>query len=496
MYLPQFHEIEENNKWWGKGFTEWVSVKGGTPLFDGHKQPRIPLNNNYYNLLDKEVMKWQANLMNKYAVDGLCFYHYWFGKGKQLLEKPAENLLKWTDINMPFFFCWANSSWVRSWSKFSSENKFTWDYTNEPQCYSLNDNGILMEQVYGDEREWKKHFKYLIPFFKDERYIKIDNKPVFMIYVPQDIACIVNMVEIWNELAKKNGFNGIFFISNHEDIDSANAYIDLQPQTSIGYFLNSDSKEYNVKLKVNYDDIWKVILEKKYSPKYKTYLTAMPGYDDTPRREHRGWVITDSTPSKFENYFAELYRKSQAMDNEFIFINAWNEWGEGMYLEPDEENGFGYLEAVKNAKQSVLNENKVDNKEIYYNAVEDVQDQNRLLHNRTMKLFDLWLLLHEKGLNCSNKLLDLDLKSIAIYGFGVIGKHLRNELQNSEINVSYVIDKNINNNPVDIEMIHTLEHIKEVDAIIVCVPRGYGDIYKELRKYYNGVIKHISEILQ
>lgn len=496
MYLPQFHEIEENNRWWGKGFTEWFSVRNARSLFEGHKQPKVPLSNNYYNLLNKEVMQWQAELMAKYGVDGLCVYHYWFGNGNQLLQKPAENLLVWDDVSIPFFFCWANSSWVRSWSKFSSQNKFTWNYANEPSNKSSDDTGILMEQVYGNEEEWKRHFEYLLPFFNDERYIKIDNKPVFMIYVPQDITCIVSMIELWRELAVKNGFNGIFFISNHEDIDSVDAYIDLQPQTCINNFLVSANSVKEVKLKVNFDDIWEMILKKKYSSRYKTYLTAMPGYDDTPRREHRGWVITDSTPSKFEKYFAKLYRKSQAMDNEFIFINAWNEWGEGMYLEPDEENGFGYLEAVKNAKQSVLNENIIDNKEIYYNAVEDEQNQNRLLHNRTMKLFDQWLLLHEKGLNCSKKLLDLDIKSIAIYGYGVIGKHLRNELQNSEINVNYVIDKNINNNPVDIEMIHTLEHIKEVDAIIVCVPRGYDDIYKELRKHYNGVIKHISEILQ
>lgn len=122
MYLPQFHNVKENNMWWGEGFTDWRAMECAKPLFDGHKQPKCPLNNYKYDLMDKKTMQWQADLMHKYHVYGLCFYHYWFKEGKKILEKPAENLLKWKDIDMPFCFCWANESWVRSWSKLNNQN--------------------------------------------------------------------------------------------------------------------------------------------------------------------------------------------------------------------------------------------------------------------------------------------------------------------------------------------------------------------------------------
>ncbi len=183
-YLPQFHEIEENNKWWGKGFTEWTNVKKGKKLFKTQNQPFVPLNNNYYNLLNKETVKWQTELAKKYGVYGFCYYHYWF-EGKKLLEKPVENLLKWKNIDQKFCFCWANHSWKKTWN-------------------GLNE--ILMEQKYGNEDSWNKHFDYLLQFFKDERYIKIDNKPIFMIFKLKDIKDINEMLDFFNKKCIENGF--------------------------------------------------------------------------------------------------------------------------------------------------------------------------------------------------------------------------------------------------------------------------------------------------
>ena len=131
FYLPQFHRVPENDEWWGKGFTEWTAVKGAAPLFEGHYQPRVPLNHNYYNLLEHDTMAWQANLMKKYSIDGVCIYHYWFENGRRILEKPAENLLKWTDISMPFCFCWANETWSRTWEKLADAN--VWSIMYEPK---------------------------------------------------------------------------------------------------------------------------------------------------------------------------------------------------------------------------------------------------------------------------------------------------------------------------------------------------------------------------
>lgn len=161
FYLPQFHRIPENDKWWGKGFTDWVSSKNARPLFPGHNQPRIPAHENYYNLLDKETICWQAELARKAGVYGFCIYHYWFGNHKQLLEKPAENLLQWKDIDINYCFSWVNESWIYSWSKYKGG---AWLYTNVKG--NAEARGLLVKQEYGDENEWKRHFEYLLPFLK------------------------------------------------------------------------------------------------------------------------------------------------------------------------------------------------------------------------------------------------------------------------------------------------------------------------------------------
>ena len=163
MYLPQFHRVKENDQWWGTGFTEWSAAKGAKKLYDGHYQPRIPQNQYYYNLLDKSVMQWQAELMRKYSVDGVCIYHYWFKDNRRILEKPAENLLKWKEVEMPFCFYWANVTWARTWSKL--QNKTPWTNAYEPKD-SNEVNGILLEQKYGGEEHWREHFEYLLPFFQ------------------------------------------------------------------------------------------------------------------------------------------------------------------------------------------------------------------------------------------------------------------------------------------------------------------------------------------
>ena len=185
LYLPQFHAIPENDKWWGKGFTEWTSVKKAIPLLKNHHQPREPLKGNYYNLLDPEVRQWQADLAQKYGIYGFCYYHYWFN-GKKLLEKPAEEILRLGKPSLPFCFSWANESWSRTW--YSSKKE------------------VLLKQEYGAEKEWESHFNYLLPFFKDERYIKVDNKPLFLIYKPSLILELDRMISFWEKLAIKEGF--------------------------------------------------------------------------------------------------------------------------------------------------------------------------------------------------------------------------------------------------------------------------------------------------
>lgn len=362
FYLPQFHRVPENDEWWGEGFTDWVSTKNAKPLFPGHYQPRIPAHDNYYNLLDKSTMEWQAKLARKAGIHGFCMYHYWFGEGKQILEKPAENLLEWKDIDINYCFSWANESWITSWSKLTGN---AWADSRGIRK-GKNEKGILLLQKYGDEEEWKKHFMYLLPFFKDERYIKKDGKPVFVIYKPQDVPKLEKMIECWNELAKQQGFLGMYIIGTNCKKDQLDAMLLYEPGYTQIYDKKSQSlteklyeqiirrlAQKNICLTVmrNYKRIWKRIVNREFED--KVYPGGYVGFDATPRKGRYSTVTYNVNPRNFYRYFAELYKKCQENKKEFIFLTAWNEWGEGAYLEPDEKYGVAYLNAI----QKVIKDN-------------------------------------------------------------------------------------------------------------------------------------------
>lgn len=338
FYLPQYHEIPENNEWWGKGFTEWTNVKKAKPLFKGHVQPVHPLNDNYYNLMEKATVEWQTRLMKDYGLTGMIYYHYYFC-GKKLLEKPAENLLRWKDIEQPFFFCWANHSWRK-----------TWNGTSE----------LLVEQTYGNENDWEDHFQYLLPFFKDKRYEKISNKPVFMLFIP-NFPSRDSIITYFDKRCKDYGFDGILIIN------TALVYKDVK---KIG---NSDIEEiwhlrepngsksiFNDRLKhipyrilnrmrkiifsrypyiYNGNTFFKDRVGCDYGFKYIPGVFF--GWDNTPRHGGRGEIVTAPSKEIFMKYMDSI------KDSEYVFINAWNEWCEGMILEPTEENGYKYLEWIK-----------------------------------------------------------------------------------------------------------------------------------------------------
>lgn len=356
-YLPQFHCIPENDEWWGKGFTEWTNVKKAKPLFKGHNQPKIPLNNNYYSLDKSETLKWQSNLLKKYKMDGLIFYHYYF-TGKKLLEKPAEMLLNNKDIELNFFFCWANHSWFRSWE---------------------GSKKLLLEQKYGEKEEWEEHFKYLLPFFKDSRYQKKDNKPLLMLF-KTEFEEKKAMIEYFNKRCIENGFNGICIIEtlethNEKKIEKFRystskytEYIHLrEPNSTLIDYSSSVIgflKRIINKNKMFYNKLFNKQLVKKYSGNKffdfmcKSYYfdkNIIRGlffeWDNTPRHSERGYIITPPEKSKFIKYM-NLIKK-----DEFVFVNAWNEWCEGMILEPTEDNKYKYLEWIKEWKE---NENRIN----------------------------------------------------------------------------------------------------------------------------------------
>lgn len=345
LFLPQYHEVKENNEWWGNGFTEWTNCKKGKPLFQGHNQPRIPLNENYYDLTKIHTIEEQIYLAKKYNIYGFCFYHYWF-QGKLLLEKPLEIFLNNKNLDIPFCFSWANHTWANKLER--------------------KEKTILIQQTYGGEFDWEEHYNYLRKFFLDERYIKLNNKPVLVIYDAKDIPDFERMIFKWNMHAKKDGFDGIYLVNtlkNYKDIKYSDKYkfdaqFEYQPTFSLyrTYYYHIKNnlkrilyKDFFKKSYISkYDDIWKIILNTKINNNVKNYYGAYVDWDTTARNGKAGAIHLGYTPKKFELYLKKLIQKTSVED--FVFITAWNEWSEGAYLEPDEKYEYKALEAVQKAQ--------------------------------------------------------------------------------------------------------------------------------------------------
>ena len=495
MYLPQFYRTPENDAWWGEGFTDWVSTKKAAPLFSGHVQPRIPLNSNYYDLTEKETMKWQSELMHQYGIDGMCIYHYWFKDGRKVLEKPAENLLKWKDIDMPFCFYWANESWARSWSNVPEKN--VWANTSEP-CRNGFDSEVLLEQDYGEEEIWEEHFSYLLPFFLDDRYIKIDGKPLILIYRTESVPCLRQMLECWRKLALENDFEGIYVIGANcnSGISSVlDAILVHEPKSALyEYFMMHPERDCLVK-KISYDNIWNILLASDKNNGVQTYYSGFVDYDDSPRRGKEGNVITDADPDKFKKYIIKLMVKNQKAGSDILFLNAWNEWGEGMYLEPDEAHGFGYLQALKEAKEEYSN---------YVNEEEEIKcdDSYRRLTvvnhriEANMQVLNKWLELYENGISLSDFILEKYKGSIAIYGYGILGRHLYRELNDARVEVNYIIEQEKSKVHVEIPVYSIKDdRVPVADNIIVTAVYYFDDIYDRLKGFGFKNIVSIKDLI-
>lgn len=349
LYLPQFHAIPENDEWWGKGFTDWVNVRKAKPIFSGHEQPRVPLDNNYYDLSNPESIRWQAQLAKNYNVYGFCFYHYWFN-GKLLLEKPAELLLANKDIDIHFCFSWANEPWARTWDGKAHH--------------------VIMPQEYGTRKDWEQHFQYLLPFFRDNRYIKENNAPVFLIYKSTSMPEAKAMMDCWNEMATEAGFNGIHFVETlrGEKREKRSlpyrASVEFEPMRTLflqpSFQLNYKRVRRRVIDFFNHLFHWNIPLNTPFkfsdvarrsvelqSPK-GTYGGVFIGWDNTPRRGLASTIVLPPSKQDFKEYLQAKIRQAQENYNtNYIFVNAWNEWAEGTVLEPDEAHRFEYLEAVK-----------------------------------------------------------------------------------------------------------------------------------------------------
>ena len=340
LNLPQFYETKENNEWWGKGYTEWTAVRKAKPLYKGHVQPMIPLNNNYYDLSKPETLAWQAELARTYGVEGFVYYHYWY-QGRHLLEKPCEVLLQHPEIQIGYCFCWANHTWTRAWDGKNHE--------------------ILVEQTYGGEDEWEEHLQYLLPFFKDPRYIRIDGKPVLFIYSASTIKNGDQRIAYWNKRLQEEGMAGIYTVEhlntfNHApSLAKSNAVYEDEPNYSCRFkisLLNKFKRGVCKTLKItdyqSYDTLWKLNIRKNATYNGRAIIHAgFPRWDNSPRKGRNSRVIRGATPVKFKRYLQKLKEVHREDASDILVLNAWNEWGEGAMLEPTVQDGYGYLEAIK-----------------------------------------------------------------------------------------------------------------------------------------------------
>lgn len=370
FYLPQFHPIPENDAWWGKGFTEWTNVGKAKPLFKGHNQPRVPADLGYYDLRLPEVREAQAAMAREAGIEGFCYWHYWFGKGKRLLERPFNEVLASGKPDFPFCLGWANHSWT---------NK-SWEVGTRKVAEQT-----LMEMVYNSE-EYTKHFYDVLPAFKDKRYITVDGKPLFLVWRPTDLPDPKAFVSLWNELARANGLTGIHFVGiayafREKDKTLKNIFVRNVPNLAkenyqqlfdVGFdAVNSrgyNLAEYRVLSKSNIllraitNRLFRrfsiskcdqaVINKYLYVDEDKwenVYPTLLPNWDRSPRSGLKARIYVNSTPSVFRKQIQsalELIAQKKS-EHKILFLQSWNEWAEGNYVEPDLQYGHGYLDALK-----------------------------------------------------------------------------------------------------------------------------------------------------
>ena len=361
FYLPQFYPFKENNEWWGPGFTEWTNVAKAKPLFKGHNQPRIPADLGYYDLRVDETREQQVELAKRAGVTAFCYWHYWFGNGKRLLDRVFDEVLYSGKPDFPFCLGWANHSWyAKTWNKDSKDK-------------------LLIEQTYPGVEDAREHFNYLLRAFKDSRYLKIDGKPYLFIFDPTTLPD--SYIKMFNEWVIANGYPGLYLVANISSYEDKEEYIrrgytavlinrvskatltknDIRKRALSNAF--KDNRVFQLLLKirrsiikrlnpsptiVDYRDYYKsLITEQDYESDVIPQL--VPQWDHTPRSGINGLAWTNTTPSLFYNHVCMALDAVKHKKNPIIVLKSWNEWGEGNYMEPDTVFGHGYIDALKKA---------------------------------------------------------------------------------------------------------------------------------------------------
>lgn len=356
FYLPQFHPIPENDLWWGRGFTEWTNVAKARPLFAGHPQPHLPSELGFYDLRLPEVREAQAELARGYGISGFCYYHYWFN-GRRLLNRPFDEVLASGRPDFPFCLCWANENWTRRWDG--------------------ADHELLMSQQYSAADD-RAHIEHLLPAFEDRRYVRVDGKPLFLVYRTELLPDPARTAAIWRERANRAGIGDLYLARVESFVSSVDpktigfdAAIEFAPDWQLlprprfhpqrwdlrGRLLHHlgrlglIQKAHLTHRIYRFDMLARVMLEKPAAP-YRRFRCATPQWDNSPRRPSGSVIFRDSSPAIYERWLRSLVQATRDAfqgDERLVFVNAWNEWAEGNHLEPDQRWGRAYLEATARA---------------------------------------------------------------------------------------------------------------------------------------------------
>jgi Glycosyltransferase WbsX len=340
FYLPQYHPIPENDAWWGKGFTEWTNVAKARPLFRGHYQPHLPADLGFYDLRLPEAREAQAALARQHGIYGFCYYHYWFS-GRRLLERPYDEVLASGKPDFPFCLCWANENWTRRWDGAEEQ--------------------ILMAQTYSVEDDIN-HIRWLFKAFEDPRYIRVEGKPLFLVYRPGDLPAPAQTADTWRREARKAGIGEIFlcavvtFFKGSPTGSSQigfDATLEFQPTFSFhrGFFervWKRLQRGISNNVILDYCELMRQSLDRPQGP-CRRFLTVVPCWDNTPRRKVDALILGGACPEKYAEWLEIAIDRSTplATGEKLVFVNAWNEWGEGNHLEPCQRWGRAYLEATR-----------------------------------------------------------------------------------------------------------------------------------------------------
>ena len=352
FYLPQFHPIPENDEWWGPGFTEWANVVKARPRFAGHDQPHLPADLGFYDLRLPEAREAQAALAGAHGIDGFVYYHYWFG-GRRLLERPFDEVLASGRPDLPFALCWANENWTRRWDGMEAS--------------------ILMRQTY-DEGDDHRHGQWLAHAFRDERYIRVDGKPLFLVYRASALDDAARTTRIWREEARRAGVGDIFLCRVESSVDERgdpgrlgfDAAVEFAPDWGLlrpnwrraarevahrAHLVENAQLDHRA---YDYDTLARRMLAKP-APGYTRFPCVAPSWDNTARRARGAVVLKGATPEGYQRWLTGAARRAPvtAGGDALVFVNAWNEWGEGCHLEPSQRWGRAYLDAHRQALASV-----------------------------------------------------------------------------------------------------------------------------------------------